>query len=92
MTPELETEGVARDIVRLVQEARRKDGLHVSDRIRLVLDVHPHDVRAAIEAHRAWIMEQTLALDLELAPLAEGHRCELPDGRALHLAVTRLNP
>ena len=35
LTPELEAEGVARDLVRLVQQARRDAGLHVSDRIAL---------------------------------------------------------
>jgi isoleucyl-tRNA synthetase len=89
-TPELEAEGAARDVVRLVQEARRKEGLHVSDRIRLTLDVHGHDDLArAVDAHRSWLMEQTLAVDLELAPLSEGHRGELPDGRAVRIGITR---
>jgi isoleucyl-tRNA synthetase len=90
VTPALDDEGAARDVVRLVQEARRKEGLHISDRIRLTIDVHHHDDLArAIEAHRAWLMEQTLAVDLELAVLAEGHRGELPDGRAVKIGITR---
>ena len=35
VTPELEAEGVARDLVRAVQQARRDAGLEVSDRIAL---------------------------------------------------------
>ena len=53
LTPALEAEGLARDLVRAVNEARRTEGLHVSDRIRVVIDVDHHaDVRAATEAHR----------------------------------------
>ena len=45
VTADLEAEGWARDVVRLVNEARREAGLHVADRIHLVLDVPP-DVAA----------------------------------------------
>ncbi len=37
LTPELEAEGVARDLVRAVQQARRDAGLDVSDRIALTI-------------------------------------------------------
>src|SRR5690242_2166771 len=37
LTPELEAEGVARDLVRAVQQARRDAGLEVSDRIELTI-------------------------------------------------------
>jgi isoleucyl-tRNA synthetase len=91
VSPELETEGVARDVVRLVQEARRKEGLHVSDRIRLLLDCRDSsEIQAAVAAYKPWVMEQTLALELVFVPLAEAHRGELPDGRALHIGVHKL--
>ena len=37
LTPELAAEGVARDLVRAVQQARRDAGLDVSDRIALTI-------------------------------------------------------
>src|SRR5690606_2920464 len=61
LTPELVEEGIARDVVRGVQQARKEAGLHVSDRIRLVL-VPPPDWRGAVGRRRDWIAEQTLAV------------------------------
>jgi isoleucyl-tRNA synthetase len=59
-TPELEAEGVARDLVRSVQQARRDAGLDVSDRITLVV-AGPADVLAAARAHEALLTGETLA-------------------------------
>jgi hypothetical protein len=62
----------------------------VADRIRLVLDL-PDDVAAAVEAHRPYVMEQTLAPELVVAgAIAEVRRYELPDGRAVHVGLSRL--
>ncbi len=91
ITPELEAEGLVRDLAREVNEVRRKDGLDVSDRIRLVIDVGHHaDVRGAIEDHRGFLMSATLAADLLIpdAPLRDAHRIELGDGRALHVSLS----
>jgi isoleucyl-tRNA synthetase len=41
LTSELIAEGVARDLVRVVQQARRDAGLAVSDRISLTLGLPP---------------------------------------------------
>ncbi|MGL4744706.1 MAG: isoleucine--tRNA ligase [Dermatophilaceae bacterium] len=60
VTPELEFEGTARDIVRAVQTARRDRGLAVSDRIELVLSGGEHVVEA-VERHRSLIEGETLA-------------------------------
>jgi isoleucyl-tRNA synthetase len=65
VTEELGQEGLARDIVRQVQRHRKETGLHVADRIRLHLTA-PADVIAAVERHRAYVAEQTLALAVHL--------------------------
>ncbi|HET8778989.1 MAG TPA: class I tRNA ligase family protein, partial [Agromyces sp.] len=65
-TPELEAEGLARDVVRAVQEARKAAGLAVGDRIRLVLTLDEQGADAA-GGHRELIARETLAVELDIA-------------------------
>ncbi len=60
LTPELEREGLARDLVRLVQQARKDAGLHVSDRVALAVEA-AEEVVAALAEHEAYVREQVLA-------------------------------
>lgn len=62
VTPELEIEGRARDLIRQIQQARREAGLEVSDRIDIVLS-GPAQTIAAFQAHRDLVMGETLALN-----------------------------
>jgi isoleucyl-tRNA synthetase len=62
-TPELEAEGLSRDFVRVIQDARKAAGFDVSDRIRLTLYAAEESDRAAAEAHAAVIARETLALE-----------------------------
>ncbi len=63
VTPELAAEGVARDVVRLVQQARRDAGLDVSDRIRLTIGADEATL-AAVRAHEAFLKAETLTVEL----------------------------
>ena len=60
LTPELEQEGLVRELIRTVQDARKQAALDVSDRISLCI-TGSEEIEAAIEAHRDWIMAETLA-------------------------------
>ena len=62
-TAELEAEGMARDVVREVQQARRTAALDVGDRIRLRL-VLPQEQAAAVESHREWVTGEVLAVEM----------------------------
>jgi isoleucyl-tRNA synthetase len=70
MTPELAAEGTARDVVRIVQQARRDAGLAVSDRIRLTLGADATTAEA-IQTHSPFISAETLAVTLQIRPLAD---------------------
>ncbi len=69
-TPELEAEGIARDAIRAVQEARKNAGLDVSDRIVLALSAEPGHV-PALEEHSGLIAGETLATAISVASSEE---------------------
>ena len=60
MTPELRRMGLARDVVRQIQEARKNSGLEVSDRITLRW-TGTGELREAIEEHASVIASEVLA-------------------------------
>ncbi len=65
VTPELAAEGLARDLVRAVQQARRDAGLDVSDRIALTV-AGSDAVQAAARTHEQLITDETLATSFEV--------------------------
>ncbi|WP_120005990.1 isoleucine--tRNA ligase [Nesterenkonia muleiensis] len=65
LTPELIAEGIARDVVRSVQAARKDADLNVSDRIVTTLTGSP-EVISAVEAHTQLVKAETLTVELNL--------------------------
>ena len=62
ITPELKREGLAREIIRHVQSARKKAGLSVDDRITLQLETADSELRQAIDECATVITTETLAV------------------------------
>jgi isoleucyl-tRNA synthetase len=71
VTPELEAEGLARDLVRQVQQARKDAGLEVSDRIALTI-AGSAEVQAAARAHEQLITAETLATSYDVVEGPDG--------------------
>ena len=69
ITHELRLEGIAREIVRAVNDARREAGLDIADRIVLHLSAEG-ETSAAISAHEEWIKDEVLATELTIDPIA----------------------
>ena len=65
VTEELEAEGIARDVVRAVQQARKEADFDVSDRISLTVTAQ-ESVLAAIRTHEELVKAETLTLELTL--------------------------
>jgi len=66
---ELEIEGLARDIIRIVQNARREADLVPDDRIRLGLKVDG-DLKEAIEKYMDLIKSEVLAIELTIGKIS----------------------
>lgn len=88
VTDELRREGIAREIVKGIQNLRKSSGFEITDRIEVVLSSHEL-TDAAVQTYRDYICGQVLANSLTLVnePL-EGSELEL-DGCRLTLQVRK---
>ncbi|MCS6852188.1 MAG: DUF5915 domain-containing protein, partial [Gemmataceae bacterium] len=92
ITPELKREGLAREVIRQVQQARKNAGLEMEDRIELHLGPEAAELRQAIEAHRDYIATETLTSIWKGTPLAgEAYRERVQvDGHALPIELRKV--
>ncbi|MFZ0157660.1 MAG: isoleucine--tRNA ligase [Kineosporiaceae bacterium] len=94
VTAEAAREGLARDLVRAVQQARRDAGLAVGDRIVLTLVTPSLAVPEAVSAHEDLIRSETLAVEVtveaETAPRAGADYDELSGDALVDISVVPL--
>ena len=64
VTQELEEEGIARDLVRLIQQARKEADLHVADHIKLSLELS-NDLENVIKKHESYLAAETLSDEVQ---------------------------
>ena len=85
---ELRAEGTARDLIRLLNDQRKAEGLEIADRIRVRLGATGR-LEAAAHRHRDWIAREVLAVAFEVVgpDPAATHR-EI-DGTAVTIALER---
>ena len=89
ITPALATEGTVRDLVRVVQQARRDAGLDVSDRVELTVG-GPEEVRDAVRAHQEFLAGEVLARRVTLVDgLDGGFPGVVGDGVAVAVRVAK---
>lgn len=65
ITPELRLAGLARDAIRLIQEARKNSGLDVADRIAVRWTATTDETHTALTTHTPLISDEVLALTFE---------------------------
>ena len=93
LTPDLVAEGIAREVVRYIQDARKNAGFAISDRINVVIDGVDNDplLTTTIATWHDYMCTETLAEQLVLGkglPGAHSETLELDD-KTLTIAVSK---
>jgi isoleucyl-tRNA synthetase len=90
VTAELRLEGIARELVRAIQDERKAAGLDVTDRIVLGI-VATGEVAEALERHADVVAAETLATELvtDRTPPDAAARDVTVDGRGVTIGLRR---
>jgi isoleucyl-tRNA synthetase len=80
LTPELIREGLARDLNRFIQDRRKDLNCQFTDRIEIGMATTSHEIQTAIQENLTFIVGETLAVSLTLAPLNNVDPVELDIG------------
>jgi isoleucyl-tRNA synthetase len=70
LTPELIGQGIARDVTRLIQDARKTSGLDISDRITVTWESGNESTASALNAHADLIASEVLATAWTQGPVS----------------------
>lgn len=77
VTPELKAKGIARDMIRYLQDTRKRAGFNVEDRIKTAWESMDLDIAQAIRKHSKTIAEETLSVEFkegkQLSEYSEGY-------------------
>ena len=90
LTPELEAEGIVREIVHQVQNLRKSAGFEISDRIELYV-AGPDELTGPLRTHEAYVRAETLAdaVNYERPPSAAHAEDSDINGMAASLGVRK---
>ncbi len=88
VTPELKSEGIARDLIRFVQNARKNAGFNVEDRIKLKIESISTEITEAVRTFADTINAETLATE-ELTGEPEHTENVKLDGQEITIKLAR---
>jgi isoleucyl-tRNA synthetase len=89
LTPELQREGMMREVVRNVQQARKAAGLQVDDRIVLCLSTEAGELKQAIDEYATQIQGETLATGLVDTPQDHYATTVKVEGQSLEISLSK---
>ncbi len=85
---DLRREGLARELVRALNDLRKERGFAIADRVSLVIDA-PDDLREVLDVHGEWIAGEVLATNIELGPVDDGGTIDV-DGAPVRVEIARV--
>lgn len=88
LTPELKREGMVREVIRHIQNARKTAGLNVDDRIKLTVESVDDEVVQAITEFSDEIARETLSTDLILGKDRQSTTVTV-DGKQLTIKIEK---
>jgi len=89
ITPALKSEGIAREVIRHIQSARKDAGLNIDDRIELVLTTSDSELQQAITDNQQVITDETLATSLENSGYKSYKTDVTIDGAAMTISLQK---
>ncbi|RPH92701.1 isoleucine--tRNA ligase [candidate division KSB1 bacterium] len=90
LTPDLEAEGLAREVVHHIQNVRKQMGFEIADRIAIIMDMEAPELKNAVRVHQDYICRETLGVDLEYKSVATGTALDA-NGHRFTLALQRVS-
>jgi isoleucyl-tRNA synthetase len=88
LTDDLRAEGVMRELVRTIQNARKQAGLNVEDRISLQVSTDDETINKALQLFKEIIMQETLATQWSAEPLAHQETVKV-DGKEVQISLQK---
>ncbi len=86
ITPELEQEGIAREIVRFTQDTRKEANLDIADRIVTCIQTGDRPLQA-VQAWSDYVKQETLTVDLRFGPPPTGFFTASYDFEGEHVTI-----
>lgn len=88
LTDDLIAEGLARELIRAIQDRRKEMGCEYTDRIRVGLVTDAEEIRAALGQFKDYVTRETLAVDIGFAAIDGAESIEVkPAGNVVELFV-----
>jgi len=89
VSEELKQEGVARDLVRIIQDLRKKEDFDVADRIKINIETEFGELKRVIEKFDTYIKKETLAEEILLEKTEKSEKISV-NGEEFDICLERL--